>query len=276
MADQTEPRSQNQESTVNIISTGLSSLLGSSYSAETLLRDANKQDQYERLSVRIATVEARRQHNIEAIARAAYVAAAEIPPGPRDHDIDRDWLARFIRWAEDVENPDMQQVWGHVLASETETPGRVSLQVLDTLSGMTAADLDLLEKVGRVFFPTGYLLKLGARNEFNEFGIGEKDIHRLQGLNLLQASDDLSVTFYAPTKGITFDFKGCDLIVRHPTSQLFILPAFRMTGTGRSVIQLLADVPADIAYLTALGQILKDQGYDYRVRDGLGALIEFV
>lgn len=276
MVDPSDSEILDQNKTASRIADGLSVMLGASYASETLGKETKNTDRYERLSARIAAVEARRQANIEAVAQAAFEASAELSEALPDTNVSSDWFARFIDLIQDVGDPDMQQVWGHVLAHECGMPGTVKYQLLDILGGMISSDLDLLEKVGRIRFPTGYLLKIGGRNEFIDFGIDEQAVRRLQSLYLVQEADDLSVTFYAPTKGITFDYKGCDLIVRHPSSQVFSLPAYQLSATGQEMIALLADVPADMAYLTALGQDLKKQGYDYRVRDAQGALIEHV
>jgi len=276
VADIRNTPSQGHSQTVNKITERLSLFLGGSYSADTLTRDNSKKPLHERLYARIAAVESRRQRNIEAIAQAAYESADEVASDPDKGQANEDWLARFIDLAQDVASAEMQQVWGHVLACEIAAPGSASVQMLDALTAMVAADLDLLEKVGRIRFPTGYLLKISGRNEFEEFGISEQQIAHLQSLGLVQDANDLSVTFYAPTKGITFDFKGADLIARHPTSQLFVLPAFRLTGIGNEIMPLVADLPVDMDYLKALGQDFKSRGYDYRIRDATGALIEFV
>lgn len=268
------------KNTAQKVAEKLSLFLGGSYSADTLREEASRKALTERLTGRLAAVELRRQSHIEAIALAAFEAANDKPAEDTSEqpsgETSESWLAHFLELAQDIADPDLQQVWGHVLASEIAEPGRVSIQVLDALGGMVAADLDLLEKVGRILFPTGYLLKLDGRNEFEDFGITEAHIQRLQNLGLIKPSDDLSVTFYAPTKGITFDYKGSDLIVRHPERQLFIMPAFQFTGTGLDTMKLLADVNVDMDYLTALGQSLRAQGYDYRIRDAMGALIEHV
>jgi hypothetical protein len=47
-----------------------------------------------------------------------------------------------------------------------------------------------------------------------------------------------------------------------------------MTGLGVELLSLLADMPVSIEYLTALGKHLQSEGYDYRIRDAQGALIE--
>ncbi len=276
MADLGDTPAQQHNPAVARIADGLTVLLGSSYAPDTLAQKSTNAERYERLSARIAAVESHRQRNLEAVAEAAYEAASENRDEQAADILDSDWLARFVELAQRVGNVDMQQVWGHVLACECQMQGRVSFQALDVLSGMTSKALDLLERAGRMYLPSGYLLKIAGRNAFADFDMDEDAISHLQSLNIIQELDDLSVTFYAPTKGITFDFKGGDLIVRHPTSQLFILPAYRFTRTGRELMAVLADVPVDMAYLAKLGQDLKGQGYDYRVRDAQGALIEHV
>lgn len=277
MADQ-DPL-QPPSKAMNKVSERLSLFLGGNYSAETLAREDSSKAVHERMYTRIATVEARRQSHIEAIINAAYEAANEIKPEEENEQagleqVSEGWMVRFVDLASDVAESDLQQVWGYILAQEVSDPGRVSIQVLLALSAMVPSDLELLEKVGRIYFPTGYLMKIEGRNEFEDFGISENQLMRLQNLGLIKPVDDLSVTFYAPTNGITFDYKGSDLIVRHPSSQLFILPAFQMTGTGMEVMPLVAGLPVDMAYLEALGQTFKEQGYDYRIRDAMGALIE--
>lgn len=269
-----EQNQQGHAEAINKIADSLSLLLGSSYSPDSLKEDSTAKTRNDRTYHRLAAIEARRQHNIEDIIRAAYVAADG--DHPMASGLDMDWLARFIDFAQNVSNTDMHAVWGHVLMRECQSPESASLPVLEALSRMVPTDLDLWEKAGRIAFPTGYLIKISGQNAFDDFEISENDIQRLKTLGLLQESEDLSVTFYAPTKGITFDFKGADLIVRHPSDQLFTLPAFRLTGVGIALLPLLADVPVDMDYITALGRDLKSQGYDFRVRDGQGALIEFV
>lgn len=276
MADTDNTLSESHTSPVNRVSDSLNMLLGGSYSPDTLISENSDKAQHERLYARIAATESRRQRNLEAIISAAYDADGSDQEAQVDAVIDPDWLAAFISHAQDIGNADMQGVWGHVLQHEAANPGTVSLLAIQILSGMIPNDLDLWEKVGRIAFPTGYLIKIGDRIDFEPFGIYEADIVRLQTLGLLQDVENLGITFYAPTKGITYDFKGSSLIVRHPTSQLFTLPAFRMSGLGIELLALLADMPVSTEYLTALGKHLQSEGYDYRIRDAQGALVEQV
>ncbi len=248
------------------IGESISRLLGADYDAEAVDESAGGKAQRERLNQRLVALEMRRQANIEAVVAMAYaVAGDDAIEGPAP-DVEDDWLARFVGHAQDVGNPVMQTVWGEALAHQTANPGSFSLRTLDVLAGMTGDDWGTWKRACRLNFPTGYLLKLGRRAEFDEFELTRDDIQRLQTLDLVQETDDLSVTFYAPTKGLTFDFIGANLIVRHPESTLFTLPAFRITGAAREIFRHLGADDADMEYLQALGESLKAEGFDFRLR----------
>ncbi|MDD9875917.1 MAG: DUF2806 domain-containing protein [Magnetovibrio sp.] len=227
----------------------------------------------DRLNHRLVALEMRRQRNIEAVAAAAFEAAGYRPEGDDAAVIDEDWMVRLIDHVQDIGNPLMQEIWGQVLAREAREPGTFSVQALDGLAKMTADDLDTWKRAGRLIFPTGYLLKIGTRLEFDDFGLTDRDVVRLQALGLLQEPEDLSVTFYAPTKGLTFDFEGADLVVRHPESTLFTFPAFKLTAIGNELYGPLARGAVDTDYLRTLGDEYRRQGYDFRVRMPDGRLV---
>ena len=245
----------------------MSRLLGGDYQEDTIDPGVADAAQRDRLNHRLAALEMRRQANIEAVTSMAFAVAGDTTVGDSGGAIDEDWLARVVTHAQEVANPIMQTVWAEVLARETTTPGNFSLRTLDTLAGVTADDWHTWHRAVQLCFPTGYLLKLGPRNEFDEFDLTASDIARLQALDFLQETDDLSITFYAPSKGLTFDFVGTDLIVRHPESTLFTLPAYRITGVARELLEHLGGEAANTDYLRALGESLRPDGYDFRLRD---------
>jgi len=249
------------------ISKSMGRLLGGDYAGVSGNGESDEKARRDRLNRRLVALEMRRQHNIEAVAAAAYEAAGYGPESGELPAIDEDWMARFIDHVQDIGNPLMQEVWGQVLARESGEPGTFSIQALDGLFKLTADDLETWKRAGRLAFPTGYLLKLGTRLEFDDFGLTTKHIVRLQALDLIQEPEDLSVTFYAPTKGLTFDYNGADLIIRHPESTLFTLPAFKLTAIGNELLGPLTEAATDMDYLQALGEELRKQGFDYRLRE---------
>jgi hypothetical protein len=250
----------------NRIAQSMTSLLGADYSEDSIDSAADGKIQRDRLNHRLATLELRRQSNIEAIMSMAFAVTGDDEVGDESHTLDDDWLARLVAHGQDVGNPIMQIVWGQILSHEAATPGSFSLRTLDALAGMTGDDWDTLKRAGMLCFPTGYLLKLGQRADFDEFGVSQNDIQRLQALDLIQETDDLSVTFYAPSHGLTFDFPGANLIVRHPDNTLFTLPAYRITGVAAELLAYLGNEATDLDYLQALGESLRRDGYDFRLR----------
>ena len=267
MSDENDEATPTRSEATERIAESMCRLLGGDYAPGAEYGDEDTKGRRDRLNQRLVALEMRRQGNIEAVAAAAYEAAGYRPDGGDAPSIDEDWMARFIDHAQNIGNPLMQEVWGQVLAREAHAPGAFSAQALDGLFKMTADDLETWKRAGRLIYPTGYLLKLGTRLEFDEFGIEAKDIIRLQALGLIQEPEDLSVTFFAPTKGLTFDFNGADLIIRHPESTLFTLPAFRLTAIGNELLVSLAHAVTDRSYLRALGDELRKQGFDYRLRE---------
>jgi hypothetical protein len=252
------------------IASSLGNFLGSTYNPESLSEATDKEAFHDRFNHRMVHLGLRRQHNIEAVAEAAFDAAKTQGQG----DVDGDWLARFLSYAEQVGNVDMQQVWGYILATEYENPGTVSLSSLACLSNMVSSDLDLWERIGRMTFPEGYVFKVGGRNRFERFDISADNIVHLQTIGLLQEAQDLSITFSADTKGLTFPFQGADIILRHPELELFTLPAFKLSSAGLQLFKLLTDSPVNEDYLRAFGTELKPNGYDYRIRLADGSLVE--
>jgi hypothetical protein len=246
------------------IGESLTQILGADYH-ERGINASGGNVQRSRLNHRLAALEMRRQENIEEVISMAYLVGGKENADEDAPELDDDWLARFVGHAQEISNPVMLSVWGQILAHEAQTPGRFSLGTLDVLSSMTGMDWLTWKQASKLCFPTGYILKLGARNDFDEFGLSREDIARLQALDLVQQTDDLCVTFHAPSKGLTFDFAGADLVVRHPKSTLFTLPAYCITGVARELFIHLDCVSADMGYLQALGKALRADSYDFRL-----------
>jgi len=254
----------------DLIADSLSKFLGATYRPGKLSETADREAFHDRFNHRMVHMGLRRQHNIESIFEAAFEASDE----HGDEGVSDDWLARYLEYAEKVGNPDMQQVWGFVLACEYEKPGTVSLSSLACLANMTVDDLALWERIGQQVYSEGYVFKIGGRNQFERFSISRDDILNLQTIGLFQEAQDLSVTFSAETGGLTFAFKGAHIILRHPDLKLFTLPAFKLSSAGLQLFNLLIDTPVNQNFLRALGTELKPDGYDYRIRLVDGSLIQ--
>lgn len=105
----------------------------------------------ERAFPRLVQEEARRQGNLEAIARRAVgCLPAEVNAEP----VDPDWAARFVTRAKEVSQEDMQAMWAEVLAREVARPGSFSLATLDVLANLTRREAELFERLAMWSFAT--------------------------------------------------------------------------------------------------------------------------
>jgi hypothetical protein len=99
----------------------------------------------DRARERIRRREQRRQRNLEAIAKKAIEATAQITEseGSTDSLPDDDWVHRFLRSCEDISNEEMQVLWGKLLAGEVACPGTFSLQTLATVKLLGKKDAEV-------------------------------------------------------------------------------------------------------------------------------------
>jgi hypothetical protein len=252
------------------IANGLSQFLGANYRPGKVSSASDKEAFHGRFNHRIESTGIRLQENLEAVFAFAFAAADT----PGTTNVDDDWLARFISYAELISDDHMRRIWGFLLACEFETPGSVSLSSLQCISNMTQADIELWEKVGRITFSEGYVFKVGGRNQFERFGLNKDDVVHIQTLGLLQEAQDLSVTFGGAERGLTFAYRGAEIVLRNPDLNMFTLPAFKLTSAGLELFNLLIDDPVDEDYLRAFGTELKPNGYDYRIRLADGSLVQ--
>ncbi len=93
----------------------------------------------QRTMLRLVSVEARRQENIEAVLQATL---AGLPPDAEvnDQPLDPDWIAQFFASIQDVSQDQMRQLFAHVLAREVGTPGSFSRRTLDVLKNLDASE----------------------------------------------------------------------------------------------------------------------------------------
>jgi len=223
--------------------------------------------QHDRLNHRLVSHELRRQQNLESIIMSAYRKAPGLDLSEQSiPSINDDWMGRWLRISSDTHDDYMQSVWADVLIAETTGPGQFSLSTLDKLSCLRPQDLDLCRRVSRLYFPTGLLFKLAGGADLDAFGLLSEHIESLKNLDLMWQADDLNVSFLAPTKGLTLDFTGADLVLRHPERELFTFQTYKLTDAGRELSKLMHDGTVDTDYLGALGSFMKNDGYDYRLK----------
>jgi len=98
---------------------------------------ANANDRAKAVSQRNRLREEQKLANLSAIMDMALdVAISDVS----NESIDPDWFYSFTDLAENIYSPDMQELWGKILAVEISRPGSFSLNTLETLRKLTQRD----------------------------------------------------------------------------------------------------------------------------------------
>lgn len=97
-----------------------------------------------------------------------------------DEPVNPDWFARWRREACLIGKPEMQEIWGRILAEEVKNPHAISLKTLDILKNITGEDARLFCKIVR--YRINYIIPLpGATIRAYEMS----EILSLQDLSLV-------------------------------------------------------------------------------------------
>jgi uncharacterized repeat protein (TIGR03899 family) len=127
----------------------------------------------------------------------------------KEEELDPDWFFSFVKMAEEIFSPTMQELWGKIFAVETARPGSFSLKTLGILKQLTQKDAQIFRNAVNLSSKRksestpklllGYYQKKSIWSFFNsnkdqrlnlaEFGLGYTDILSLMDLGLIHHSE---------------------------------------------------------------------------------------
>jgi uncharacterized repeat protein (TIGR03899 family) len=127
----------------------------------------------------------------------------------KEEDLDPDWFFSFVKMAEEIFSPAMQDLWGKIFAVETSRPGSFSLKTLGILKQLTNKDAQIFRHAVNLTsrrkgestpkLVLGYYQKPNLWSFFSshkeqrlnlaEFGLGYPDILSLMDLGLIHHSE---------------------------------------------------------------------------------------
>lgn len=214
----------------------------------------------------------RKLRNIESVLEKALNFCIE---DNKDEQLDPDWFFNFVKMAEEIYSPAMQELWGKIFAVETSRPGSFSLRTLQTLKLLTHKDAQIFrhavtlasrrhgEQTPKLII--GYQQKpsvwslFSLRTEHNlnlgKFGLGYPDLLSLMDLGLIYQSEIESGEL-APNSAIEWKNSGqsFQLTARKPGT---ILIYYKFTSTGAELFTLVGVNQPGI-YLDELKRILRN------------------
>jgi hypothetical protein len=100
---------------------------------------------------RVNHKEIRRQNNIDAIVAGA---AENLPIEVDSEEVDEDWIVSFFNYAQDIGNPELQQIWSKLLAGEVASPGSFSPRTLQAVKSLTKEEARLFTLLCSFSFKT--------------------------------------------------------------------------------------------------------------------------
>ena len=200
----------------------------------------------QRMILRMAYQETKRQSNLEQIIQHAYEDLKDDQEPISEETPQRDWINRFFRIAEDISTDQMQTLWGKILSGEVKKPGSYSLRTLDLLKNITQAEAELFVQVCKVSFlwqETLFIPRPINDNYLTEhFGLELSHFLLLQEIGLLMANNTLEFTMKSATTDEQELFicgNTCVFVNRPVGTPEQRIMAFVFTKIGRELFQLI-------------------------------------
>lgn len=219
----------------------------------------------DRARLRLLNREIEGQINVEEIAEQA---ALILPPTVSSEPIGTDWRRKFFQKAENVCEPDMQVLWGKVLAGEISQPGSFSLRTLETMTQLSRREAELFRLICGLAMDDGSVALPGfdINTALKPFGFGYDEILQLRDAGLLLHGDSIHKTFPLPAPDI--QAAAHKVVLRNneifielsgPVLATFQLPSLIFTQSGRELRRLIENKPND-TYLALLGTSIRQRG----------------
>lgn len=180
-----------------------------------------------------------------------------------DEKIDEDWITRFFNTIEDINNEQLQMLWGKILAGETKQPNTYSLRTLELLKNLSFREAELFSKVGNFSIQNtskDLTFILSNKQLLNKLSISFSDIMLLQELDLLH-SKELQFEFDAPHQEDSFGILiyGREIVKIEIKKHIAIkLKVYYFSKIGKELLNLVKQT-SNISYKQELVKQIKIQ-----------------
>ncbi len=216
--------------------------------------------------------------NQKAIAEIAMVNMEEGTNLSDTSDVRQDFLDRFMSSASYVSEPDMQLIWGKILAKEFENPGKTPPNMMRVLAEMTpvlAKSFRLVCSMQVSFIPLSDKLDSETilQKIFVPFHCNEETFSGL-GLDFITLNelDSLGVIKFQPSNGFViegFESKEIKLVINSQEeitieSKNGVMPSgdVMLTSAGEALKKIIDTLEID-AFSKYVKQYVSDKGYKY-------------
>lgn len=193
-----------------------------------------------------------KQENIDTIVHHAVIELSEVDNKEEisTDEVETDWALRFINSIEDVSDPDMQKIWGKILAGETKQPGTYNLRTLNILKNISRKEAETFEKISQFILTTPhnnkFILKSTSEETEKKYNIEYRDLLLLEECGLMNSNRiNLRMTLNNNYDSIIYNsnivFRMFDLgygYKDHETKEI-IFDVYKVTDAGIELFRAL-------------------------------------
>ncbi len=157
-----------------------------------------------RASQRLITKEINRQANLERIVHESLQITADgESKNQKERSIDDDWIAAFIRYAQDISADGVRQIWSRILASQaTQNRPAISKATLDALRLLEPRQAKVFERAVQLFISLGQIMDIEPHGDPEiAFNINTIEVMALEDIGFLKrvTSQETSLEFHDAT-----------------------------------------------------------------------------
>lgn len=184
----------------------------------------------------------RQQENIEAVIKHTYTA---LPPADvivSTEPVHEDFIHRLFEDCKNIGDPEMQTLWGHILAGEIVRPGSFHPKTLGIVKDLTKNDASLFVQLCRFgFMIDGDLRVLVLDIDspiYAERGLTFDTLHHLDDLGLIRFSTEFFNADQLP-QTVMLSYGKAQFVVSMPEGRKYmLLGAVLLTAAGEQLAPL--------------------------------------
>jgi hypothetical protein len=218
----------------------------------------------ERALARLVREQGKIQENIESIAGKAIPLLSETA---RPADVQNDWFAHIFDRCRLVSDDEMQCLWAHILAGETNNPGTFSKKTVDLVAAFDKADAQLFTKICTFSWKTDIesLLIYDENEVYTTAGISYPSIAHLEDMGLVKF-ESLGFATNGLPQEVMLSYGGRHIIIELPSgvykSGVYSFNTGRVmfTQAGRQLASICESVKSE-EYFKHVLQIWLNMGY---------------
>lgn len=214
----------------------------------------------ERALARMVREEGLKQENIENI------TAKALPLLDDDADpekLEKDWISYFFDKCRLVSDEEMQDIWSHILAGQTNAPGSFSKSTIDIVSNMEKLDAELFAKFCTFTFYVGTLqpfLYSIKTNTLSKYGLNFVNVNHLQSIGLITLEQD-GYRMDIREEHATISYYGKLMHLDVPSEPKFMnIGSVMLTNSGRQLAGICDSAPSS-DYLVDIIERWMEFGY---------------